>query len=60
MYSAEDIQQDYQYSEGAKPGSYQPEFAYQAELPYATEYHRYDDTVAVPVQVPNNVLSILI
>ncbi|XP_013148979.1 PREDICTED: lysine-specific demethylase phf2-like isoform X3 [Papilio polytes] len=50
MYSAEDIQQDYQYSEGAKPGSYQPEFAYQAELPYATEYHRYDDTVAVPVQ----------
>ncbi|XP_013168599.1 PREDICTED: histone lysine demethylase PHF8-like [Papilio xuthus] len=49
MYSAEDIQQDYQYSEGAKPGSYQPEFAYQAELPYATEYHRYDETVAVPV-----------
>ncbi|XP_068624733.1 lysine-specific demethylase phf2-like isoform X2 [Battus philenor] len=49
MYSAEDIQQDYQYSEGAKPGSYQPEFAYQAELPYATEYHRYDDAVTVPV-----------
>ncbi|CAH2061102.1 unnamed protein product, partial [Iphiclides podalirius] len=48
MYSAEDIQQDYQYSEGAKPGSYQPEFAYQPELPYS-EYHRYDDAVTIPV-----------
>ncbi|XP_063370023.1 lysine-specific demethylase phf2-like [Cydia amplana] len=28
MYSAEDIQQDYQYSEAAKPGSYQPEYGY--------------------------------
>ncbi|CAG5020368.1 unnamed protein product [Parnassius apollo] len=49
MYSAEDIQQDYQYSEGAKPGSYQPEFAYQPDIPYTTEYHRYDEAVTVPV-----------
>lgn len=46
MYSAEDIQQDYQYSETAKPGSYQPEYSYQQNLNYA--YTRYED-------IPTNV-----
>ncbi|XP_041983980.1 histone lysine demethylase PHF8-like isoform X2 [Aricia agestis] len=47
MYSAEDIQQDYQYSEAAKPGSYQQQYAYQpaAELAYADTYQRYTDVV---------------
>ncbi|KAL4712519.1 hypothetical protein ACJJTC_007535, partial [Scirpophaga incertulas] len=40
MYSAEDIQTDYQYSETAKPGSYQNEYSYQPE--YDT-YHRYEE-----------------
>ncbi|CAH0764708.1 unnamed protein product [Diatraea saccharalis] len=41
MYSAEDIQPDYQYSEAAKPGSYQPEYGYQPE--YVDTYQRYDE-----------------
>ncbi|XP_072945934.1 uncharacterized protein [Epargyreus clarus] len=50
MYSAEDIQQDYQYSETAKPGSYHPEFAYQptTEIAYTVDgFQRYEE-VALP------------
>ncbi|CAF4902383.1 unnamed protein product [Pieris macdunnoughi] len=45
MYSAEDIQQDYQYSETAKPGSYQ-QYGIQpaTEIAYET-YQRYTDVV---------------
>ncbi|CAK1546800.1 unnamed protein product [Leptosia nina] len=45
MYSAEDIQQDYQYSETAKPGSYQ-QYGIQpaTEIAYDT-YQRYTDVV---------------
>ncbi|KAL0859396.1 hypothetical protein ABMA27_010585 [Loxostege sticticalis] len=43
MYSAEDIQPDYQYSETAKPGSYQPEYTYQPE--YVDSYQRYEEHI---------------
>ncbi|XP_028178435.1 lysine-specific demethylase phf2-like [Ostrinia furnacalis] len=47
MYSAEDIQPDYQYSETAKPGSYQPEYTYPHE--YVETYPRYDEHAPPPV-----------
>ncbi|XP_052753044.1 histone lysine demethylase PHF8-like isoform X2 [Galleria mellonella] len=44
MYSAEDVQQDYQYSEAAKPGSYQPDYGYQpADVSYVDSYQRYEE-----------------
>ncbi|CAH0599161.1 unnamed protein product [Chrysodeixis includens] len=54
MYSAEDIQQDYQYSESAKPGSYQPVYSYQQpqHIAYTTvdNYQRYEDVPTVQQQ----------
>ncbi|XP_075987112.1 uncharacterized protein LOC142983852 isoform X2 [Anticarsia gemmatalis] len=49
MYSAEDIQQDYQYSESAKPGSYQPTvYSYhQPDIAYTVDtYQRYEEVPA--------------
>nr|XP_049705371.1 histone lysine demethylase PHF8 isoform X2 [Helicoverpa armigera] len=54
MYSAEDIQQDYQYSESAKPGSYQPVYSYQQpqQIAYTTvdTYQRYEEVPTVHQQ----------
>ncbi|KAJ8705324.1 hypothetical protein PYW07_011151 [Mythimna separata] len=54
MYSAEDIQQDYQYSESAKPGSYQPSvYSYQQpqHIAYTVDnYQRYDEVPSVHQQ----------
>ncbi|XP_050555568.1 histone lysine demethylase PHF8 isoform X2 [Spodoptera frugiperda] len=61
MYSAEDIQQDYQYSESAKPGSYQPVYNYQQpqHIAYTTvdNYQRYEEVPSVHQQTAsyNNV-----
>ncbi|XP_050678396.1 lysine-specific demethylase 7 homolog [Leptidea sinapis] len=44
MYSAEDIQQDYQYSETAKPGSYQ-QYGIQPATEVAYDTYRYADVV---------------
>ncbi|CAB3255032.1 unnamed protein product [Arctia plantaginis] len=53
MYSAEDIQQDYQYSESAKPGSYQPaEYGYQQpqDIAYSVDnYQRYEEVLPATV-----------
>ncbi|KAG6448268.1 hypothetical protein O3G_MSEX005421 [Manduca sexta] len=67
MYSAEDVQPDYQYSEAAKPGSYQPEYGYRPQQVAYTvnNYQRYVDVpdatvhqeesyTNVPVQEPIN------
>ncbi|KAJ0171197.1 hypothetical protein K1T71_013396 [Dendrolimus kikuchii] len=48
MYSAEDIQQDYQYSETAKPGCYQPEYGYQQITYTADNYQRYEEVQPTP------------
>ncbi|XP_060807494.1 histone lysine demethylase PHF8 [Amyelois transitella] len=40
MYSAEDVQQDYQYAATAK-APYQPEYGYGTDVPY--EYQRYEE-----------------
>lgn len=53
MYSAEDIQQDYQYSESAKPGSYQPAvYGYQQpqDIAYSVDnYQRYEEVLPATV-----------